>query len=964
MVMVDAIKLGLMAPLSGIVELYGPEISWAARIACDEINDNGGVLGRPLQLVIEDDGSLPESAVPAALKLVNQHHCAAIIGNLLSNSRIAVANRVAEPFKVPMLNFSFSEGSISGRYFFHFAALPNQQIDKMIPYMIDHFGPKVFFAGNNYEWPRGSIDAAKKALLKHGGEVVGETYFDIGTDNFEALLDEVKNSGADFFVPYAAGSDQLNLLTQFTDSGLKERMAVVMGHYDEAMVQLLPPKVRAGFYSSNSYFMSLQTPANTRYLQRLAQHPQVNNIWPHGNGVLTNFGEGTYLCVHAFAKAANLIGSVDAQALVSALEHTVINGPQGTVKMDPVTHHAHINTYLARCRANGTFEIIESFGQNSPETPSRYQHLFQVSDLKSGHPPAMADNAPHTATETTHEIFDRADIAIIAINEHGSITHANRSACQLFAYPKEELHGLNINLLLPPHLRHNHMQHIKQFMTSAESARPMGQRGEIVGYRKDGSFFPAESTISKFQGPDGIVMITTLRDISVRKQEEETLRWDATHDPLTKLPNRTLIIDRVENALIRTQRSGNVVALLFIDVDEFKLVNDNHGHNIGDRLLVDLSKRLLKVIRPGDTVARFGGDEFLILCDQINSTDTLPLLADRILQVIKHPITLGTQQFFPTASIGIAVGNNKSSSDQLLRNADAAMYQVKAEGRDGWKMFNEEIRSYNEQQLYINNGLRHAIEKEELDCYFQPIVEVDTLKIIGAEALMRWCHQGEYISPAIFIPIAESSGIVTQLGAWIFAESCRQQVAWRALLGETLAPYVSINLSARQLTCASLVDDFLQIIEETTINPHDIVLEITETTLMSNVEIATKMLQRFGDHGIRLAIDDFGTGHSSLSRITHLPVEIIKVDQAFIRDIDNNNSNRTITSAVIDMAHRLQLKVTAEGVEGLEQLQILGNIDCNNVQGYYFSRPIPASDFITLLKENNGSYSRSLIEKL
>lgn len=910
-------------------------------------------MGQPLQLIIEDDGSLPESSVPAALKLINQHHCAAIIGNLLSNSRIAVANRVAEPLKVPMLNFSFSEGSISGRYFFHFAALPNQQIDKMIPYMVDHFGPKAFFAGNNYEWPRGSIDAAKKALLKHGGEVVGETYFDIGTDNFESLLDEVKNSGADFFVPYAAGSDQLKLLTQFTNSGLKERMAVVMGHYDEAMVQLLPPKVRAGFYSSNSYFMSVQTPTNTRYLQRLAQHPEVNNIWPHGNGVLTNFGEGTYLCVHAFAKAANLTGSIDANPLVSAQEHTIIDGPQGTVKMDPLTHHAHINSYLTRCRSNGTFEIIESFGPNPPETPSRYQHLTHASDLKSDYPPAVIDHVPQTTTKTTYKIFDHADIAIIAINEHGSIIHANRSACQLFSYPKEELHGLNISLLLPPHLRHNHMQQIKQFITSAESRRPMGQRGEIVGYRKDGSFFPAESTISKFKSSDGIIMITTLRDISTRKQKEEALRWDATHDPLTKLPNRTLIIDRLENALTRTQRSGNVVALLFIDVDEFKLVNDNHGHNIGDRLLVDLSKRLLQVIRPGDTVARFGGDEFLILCDQISSTDTLPLLADRILQVIKHPIILDTQQFFPTASIGIAVSNGKSSSEQLLRDADAAMYQVKAGGRDGWKMFNEKIRSHNEQQLYINNGLRHAIENAELACYFQPIVEVDTSKIIGAEALIRWHHQGEYISPAIFLPIAESSGIVTQLGTWIFAESCRQQVAWRALLGEAHAPHVSINLSARQLTCGSLVDDFLQIIEETTINPHDIVLEITETTLMSNVEIGTEMLHRFGEHGIRLAIDDFGTGHSSLSRITHLPVEIIKVDQAFIRDIEKNDSNRTITSAVIDMAHRLQLKVTAEGVEALEQLQVLENIDCNNVQGYYFSRPIPASDFITLLEADN-----------
>ena len=348
--MTEPIRIGLMAPLTGLVEIYGPEITLATRIACDEINERGGVPGRPLELMVEDDGSLPDTAVPAAKRLIDKHHCVAIFGNLLSNSRIAVAAQVAEPKRVPMFNFSFYEGSISSRYFFHFAALPNQQIDRMIPFMAQRYGLKMFFAGSNYEWPRGSIDAAKRALHQLDGECVGEKYLDIGTalHDIDRLLEQVARSGADVFVPYFAGIDQITLLTRFSEMGLKKRMAVVMGHYDEMMVSHLLPEVREGLYSSNTYFMSLDTPENHRYLERLARQPGVNGIWPHGNGVLTNFGEAAYICVHAFANAAQAAGTVDAEALVDALEQVRVTGPQGVLRwMRPRTTPASIHTYRA-----------------------------------------------------------------------------------------------------------------------------------------------------------------------------------------------------------------------------------------------------------------------------------------------------------------------------------------------------------------------------------------------------------------------------------------------------------------------------------------------------------------------------------------------------------------------------------------------------------------------------------------
>lgn len=466
----EPIRLGLMPPLTGLVDIYGAEIVCAARIASEEINGRGGVLGRPLELIVEDDGSLPQTALPAALKLADEYRCVALIGNLLSNSRIAVVDQVAEPRRIPLLNFSFYEGSISSRSFFHFAALPNQQIDKMIPYMTEHFGPKMFFADNNYEWPRGSIDAAKRSL-----QSVGEEYLAIGAlqEEIDALLNQVSRSGADVFVPYFAGTDQITPLPRFSELGLKKHMAVVMGHYDEVMVSRLPPQVREGLYSSNTYFMSVDTPENRHYLDLLARQPGIDGIWPHGNGVLTNFGEGTYLCVHAFAKAVAVAGTTEAEQLVNALETIRVTGPQGDVIMDAQTHHASVNTYLSGCNANGTFSIVERFGINPPVIPERYRDHAQADRLHES--PMSPQVASRLAAEvsavmnragTAQQILSLADMAILATDEQGIIIESNRSACQLFGYSAEELLGMSIHLLLPPHFRQRHTELLRQFVAS------------------------------------------------------------------------------------------------------------------------------------------------------------------------------------------------------------------------------------------------------------------------------------------------------------------------------------------------------------------------------------------------------------------------------------------------------------------------------------------------------------------
>jgi PAS domain S-box-containing protein len=537
------IRLGLLSPLTGLVSLYGQEITWAGRIACDEVNAAGGLLGRELELIVEDDGSQPETAVPAAERLLDEHGCVALIGNLLSNSRIAVASQVAEVRQVPYLNFSFYEGSIQSRYFFHFAALPNQQIDRMIPYMAREIGPKMFFAGSNYEWPRGSIDAATRALRAGGGDVVGEEYLPLGNAPIDLLLDRVRRSGADVFVPYFAGAEQARLLTRFHQLGLKRRLAVVMGHYDEAMAATLAPEVREGFYSCNTYFMTLATPLNQRYLQALAAQPEVDGLWPDGNGVLTNFGEGVYLCVHAFARAANQAGSLATPALLDALEQIEVEGPQGRVRMDPATHHAHVNTYLARATLAGCFEIVTAFGCLPPQIPERYRQDAGPAVPPRPEAPPLA--ARPTRDETmpsarmpgaTDRILASIDVGVLAVGADGVITEANRRAGALFGYGAEELIGLPLQELIPPSFRQAHATHVDRFLKGSARERRMSERPELSGYRKDGSTFPVEVSLSKILVDDHWVLVATMLDITERKLAEEELVWRAIHDPLTGCP--------------------------------------------------------------------------------------------------------------------------------------------------------------------------------------------------------------------------------------------------------------------------------------------------------------------------------------------------------------------------------------------------------------------------------------------
>ena len=537
------VRLGLMPPLSGVVGIYGTEIIRAAEVARDEINERGGILDRPLELVVEDDGSMPQSAVNAAEKLVSQHRCTAIIGNLLSNSRIAVAYRVAEPNKVPYLNFSFYEGGIISRYFFHFAALPNQQIDRMIPLMKSRFGSRMFFAGNSYEWPRGSIDAAKRILRSQGGEVLGEEYLPFGAspEALEALLDTVAQSNADVFVPYFAGLDQVELLTRFSNRGLKTRMAVVMGHFDENMASHLPPQVREGYYSCNTYFMSVPTPENQALLDRLARHPGVKGIWPQGDGIITNFSEATYLSVKAFALAANQAGSLDAEALVDALEQIQFKGPQGDVVMDPRTHHAKVNTFLTRCTTEGTFEIVENLGLNAPVIPERYRHMgTSARDIR--------DESLRIAGRIMDYMTEGVNLVDV---ESCNIIYANPGSAHMFKCQQQDMVGRDMTSLYAP--SDLGPKEISQGI-NRELYRHGIWEGDIKYINSEHEPFWCSVSISAFTHAEfGEVWLVVQKDITRQKQAEAKL--ESLNQQLEqRVEERTRELKALQETLVRSER--------------------------------------------------------------------------------------------------------------------------------------------------------------------------------------------------------------------------------------------------------------------------------------------------------------------------------------------------------------------------------------------------------------------------
>jgi diguanylate cyclase (GGDEF)-like protein len=436
-----------------------------------------------------------------------------------------------------------------------------------------------------------------------------------------------------------------------------------------------------------------------------------------------------------------------------------------------------------------------------------------------------------------------------------------------------------------------------------------------------------------------------------RQDKEEIIRHQAFHDALTDLPNRILFNDRLKLALAAAHRSQQTVAVMFLDLDRFKVINDSLGHSIGDELLQDVANRLKLCLREGDTVARWGGDEFTLLLPQAQSMDDTTLTAYRILDALKQPFTIREQELHITASIGIALSTADDDAEILLQNADVALYRSKEHGRGTYQLFSPAMNSKMPDLLALENELRHAIERDELLLCYQPKINIQTGAIVGLEALIRWQHpERGLVSPATFIPLAEETGLIIEIGEWVLRSACQQTVEWHH---QGLLPLsIAVNLSPRQFFQPNLPEVVDQVLLQTQLPPQSLELEVTETTAVKNMDFTKSVLRQLKDIGVHIAMDDFGTGYSSLNYLKELPFNTLKIDQSFIRDLKPKSTDVEIIKAVLGLGRGLNLEIVAEGVDNEEQLGVLQMLECEIVQGYLFSRPLPAAEITTMLQAN------------
>jgi diguanylate cyclase (GGDEF)-like protein len=437
------------------------------------------------------------------------------------------------------------------------------------------------------------------------------------------------------------------------------------------------------------------------------------------------------------------------------------------------------------------------------------------------------------------------------------------------------------------------------------------------------------------------------------------LTYQAFHDPLTNLPNRPLFEDRLQRALARTQRSQNTIAVLFLDLDGFKLINDSFGHKAGDRLLVMVSERLDSCLRDEDTLARLGGDEFTILLENIQNMEDATSVAQRIAKQLELPFSLEEHEIFISASIGST--DNRDRPEDFLRDADAAMYAAKKHGKANHQVFSLNMASQARQQLLMEAELRRAIERQEFRVYYQPVIHLDTGQIVEVEALVRWQHPLRGLVPPLeFIPLAEETGLIIPLGQWILEQACKQLRAWHLQYPSDTPLVVGVNLSTKQFQQSQLEDKIATILQEQNLEPGNLKLEITESVILKDTDANLSALQKLKNLGVKLAIDDFGTGFSALNYLKRFPIDTIKIDRSFVNGIGSNPEDTAIVHAIIAFAKALNLGITAEGIETADQLAMLRELNCDRGQGYYFSKPLPSEEIDRLLASSKTIDSRSL----
>jgi len=572
--------------------------------------------------------------------------------------------------------------------------------------------------------------------------------------------------------------------------------------------------------------------------------------------------------------------------------------------------------------------------------------------------------ALQTSEQRSRHIIDSAANAFIAMDAQDTITAWNRAAESTFGWSLAEAVGRKVtDTIIPAAYREAHQQGVERFLAHGK-AHVLGQRLELSALHRDGREFPIEITLWSLEEERGWSFFAFAHDISARKQAEQELERRALHDALTGLPNRVLVLDRLQQSLSRRDAVNSGVAVLFIDLDHFKRINDSFGHDAGDQVLITVAQRLQQVMRPADTVARLAGDEFVIVCPDVATHRDATIIAQRLLEELARPIHLKDDNVFVAASIGIAMATPGCDAEKLINSADIAMYEAKTGGRAHFQLFDAQMQRQVVGRLQIENDLHRALACGEFRLFFQPIIAAATGAVVAVEALLRWQHpERGMISPVDFIPIAEETGLIVPLGTWVIEEACRLARTWSFLHEANLPLGVSVNLSARQLLQSDLIETVQRIFETYTFDPARIEFgfEVTETAVMRDPETAAETLQALRDLGAHISLDDFGTGYSSLAYLKRFPVDTLKVDRSFVMNITEDQVDQTIVRTVTDLAHSMQLTVVAEGVETPEQAQILRRLNVDLLQGFLYARPMTVEQLEALL--NSGQLGHELIAR-
>jgi diguanylate cyclase (GGDEF)-like protein/PAS domain S-box-containing protein len=546
-------------------------------------------------------------------------------------------------------------------------------------------------------------------------------------------------------------------------------------------------------------------------------------------------------------------------------------------------------------------------------------------------------------------LLEAAPDAMVVVNQGGEIVLLNFQAEKQFGYRRDELVGQNVKNIIPEGFAE---RLIADSLRSAADAlaQQIGTGIELSGQRRDGSEFPIEIMLSPLESAEGILVTAAIRDISARKKAEAQMIYSSEHDSLTGLPNRMLLNDRINQAIRSAERYRRKLAVLYLDLDGFKHINDSLGHPAGDKLLQSVAKRLVGCLRRSDIVSRQGGDEFVVLLSEEEHLEDAAVVVRRILQAVGEAHSVDQHDLHVTSCVGVSVyPNDGLDAETLIKNADTAMYQAKENGNQTYQFFKPAMNVRAVERQGIEEALGRALERNEFTLHYQPKINLRTGETTGGEALLRWTHpiRGS-VSPAQFIPVAEDCGLILPIGTWVLREACRQAQAWLHT-GLPLGT-IAVNISAMQLRDKDFLDGVFEILKETGLDPRFLELELTETVLMKHAESTASILKALRASGVQIAVDDFGTGYSSLSYLRKFPIDALKIDQSFIRQITTIPDETIIVKAVIGMGRSLKLRVVAEGVETQEQLAFLQAHECDEAQGYYFGRPVPPHQFASMLE--------------